>query len=143
MPVFTLRFFESTPNALRRVALLEIDGKAPYFDFVTKMKKSGKKKEIDRINTIITELMVGDELPPNTIKEIKGRPSNDDWKEFELRHKRLRVYFFLVPPDGNIVVMGEYKKDEKTQRKTVKSFQELKQLFKKSFLNDLVKFEEE
>jgi len=143
VPVFTLRYFESIPGAIKRIAVLEIDGKAPYQDFAIKMSKSGNRKEFDRLKAAIDELMLGNRLPPNKVKEIREKTTDDGWKEFELRHKRLRIYYFLVPPDGNIIVMGEYKKSDKAQRKTIRSFQEIKQLFKEAFLDDQIKFEEE
>lgn len=112
-----------------------------YPTFEEAMRKAGKRKELDILAARFESLALGDSLPPNAIKPIKGRPSDDDWEEFELRNKSLRVYLFVKPPNGNIIVMGEYKKGAKDQRKTISEFQQLKQAFKAQYLSE--KSEEE
>jgi hypothetical protein len=42
----------------------------------------------------------------------------------------LRVYFFLIPPDDNVIIVGEFKKGNKQQSNTIDRFRELKTAFK-------------
>ena len=133
MPVFDLVPVEIPGPSSRKVFLLEIDGDIPYGDFEKKMNKAGKRKELASIRVYFQRLANGQPIPPNSIKPLKGGIDNDDWKEFELRQKSLRVYFFVIPPDGNIIVMGEYKKSAKDQRNIIARFQEIKMAFKEHY----------
>ena len=141
MPDFSLIPLDLPEGARRRLLLLEVDGKVPYAVFEKEMSKSGKRKEMQKISVLFDEIAMGRDVPPNAIKPIKGRLSNDNWEEFELRKNQVRVYFFVIPPDGNIIVLGEFKKNDKQQRKTIGYFQELKQQFKEFY--PLMKIEEE
>jgi hypothetical protein len=141
MPVFDLVPVLFSFPVEREVSFLTVDGKALYPAFEKTMRKAGKRKELDLLAARFESLALGESLPPNAIKPIKGRPAGDDWEEFELRNKSLRVYLFVKPPNGNIIVMGEYKKGAKDQRKTIAEFQELKQAFKAQYLK--LKNEEE
>lgn len=141
MPVFDLVPVLFPLPVVREISFLKVDGKVLYPTFEEAMRKAGKRKELDILAARFESLALGDSLPPNAIKPIKGRPSDDDWEEFELRNKSLRVYLFVKPPNGNIIVMGEYKKGAKDQRKTISEFQQLKQAFKAQYLSE--KSEEE
>lgn len=141
MPVFDLIPVLFSFPVEREVSFLKIDGKAHYLAFEKSMRKAGRRKELDLLAARFESLALGEPLPPNAINPIKGRPSDDDWEEFELRNKSIRVYLFVKPPNGNIIVMGEYKKGAKDQRKTIAEFQQIKQAFKTQYLNS--KLEEE
>lgn len=142
MPTFALREVEINVRAVRRVFVLEVDGKSPYDDFVKRMIKAGNRKDLSKISILLDDYAMGKDLPPNANKPLNGVAQDDEWKEFELRKNQLRVYYFLVPPDDNIVVLGEFKKGNKGQRNTIEEFRQLKKAFK-IFYNNTIKGEEE
>lgn len=78
-------------------------------------------------------------ITKNAQKPVKGRPADDEWEEWELRQKEVRVYYFLIPPDKKIIVVGEFKKGTKEQQKTIREFQKLKQEFKTAYTKGEVK----
>lgn len=139
MPTFRLIQIEQPLRAVKKVFVLEIDGKAAYFDFVARMRKAGKKKELSQFDALLEDLALGYDLPPNACKPLREVSANDDWKEFELKKKDLRSYFFLLPPDGNVIVLGELKKGNKQQLQTIREFRKLKAAYR----NHLAQIEEE
>ena len=134
MPTFALKRMELPVTAQIGVSWLEIDGVAPFEAFTTSMQKSGKKGDLVKLSVLFEEMAHGRQIPPNALKELRGVPVDDDWREYELRKNQLRVYFFLIPPDNNVVVMGEFKKKDKEQRKNIKKFREIKAAFKAAYL---------
>lgn len=134
MPTFALKKMELPITASVEVCWLEIDGSAPFQDFTASMEKSGKRSDLVKLSVLFEEIAHGRQLPRNAIKELKGVPAEDDWREYELRKNQLRVYFFLIPPDNNVVVMGEFKKKDKEQRKNITKFREIKAAFKAAYL---------
>lgn len=137
MAEFKLIPVETSEEASQKIYLLEIDGETPFINFEKKMRRAGMRRELAKIREHFESLASGLLVPPNSIKTIKGKQTEDDWKEFELRQKSLRVYFFIIPPDGKVVVLGEYKKGSKEQRKTIERFQYLKSEFKLFYQNKL------
>ena len=130
MSKFRLIPLEQPLNATKQVYILEVDGKSPYLDFLKKMHKFGKKKEVNFFSALLEDLALGYDLPPNACKPLRGVPQDDDWKEFELKKKDLRSYFFLLPPDGNVIVLGELKKGDKQQLQTISEFRVLKSAYR-------------
>ncbi|MEO0732894.1 MAG: hypothetical protein AAFZ52_08670 [Bacteroidota bacterium] len=137
MPSFRLLPLEVPARAVRSVSVLEVDGKAPFRDFAGRMRKAGKKADLRKIDALLDDLALGRTLPPNACKPLnRGTKEADDWQEFELRKNQLRVYFFLIPPDNSIVVIGEFKKGNKQQTAAIAEFRRLKEAFKTHYENE-------
>lgn len=130
MPTFKLLPIETPAAAVRSIYVLEIDGSSPYAEFYGKMKKAGKKSDLRKIEILLDELALGKSLPANACKPLRGVPEADGWKEFELRKNQLRVYFFLIPPDDNVIVIGELKKGNKQQTHTIEAFRGIKAAYR-------------
>ncbi|MEM9524959.1 MAG: hypothetical protein AAGA31_00050 [Bacteroidota bacterium] len=130
MPTFNLLPLEVPARAVKSIYVLEVDGASPFADFAGKMKKAGKKSDLSKIEVLLEELALGRTLPNNACKPLRGVPKDDNWQEFELRKNQLRVYFFLIPPDDNVIVVGEFKKGNKQQIQTIAEFRRLKAAFK-------------
>ncbi|NJC27859.1 hypothetical protein [Neolewinella antarctica] len=133
MPTFALCKVELPIHAPVSVYWLEVDGRAPYLTFEKKMLKAGNKKELSRLAVYLEELAYGRSLPNNAIKELRGVPAEDTWREFELRVKQLRLYYFLLPPDGRVIVLGQIKKGDKEQAKAIAELRQLKAGFKAAY----------
>jgi len=135
MNTFALHQIEMPVRAVRRVMELEVDGRTLFQDFRKRMIKSGNRKELGLIDGLLEDFAMGLELPPNANKALRGVSSDDDWKEFELKKKELRVYYFLIPPDDSVIILGEFKKSAKEQRNTIVEFRDLKAAFKKYYIS--------
>lgn len=94
------------------------------------MLKAGKKKELGQFDALLEDLALGYDLPPNACKPLRGVAADDNWQEFELKKKSLRSYFFLLPPDGNVIVLGELKKGNKEQKQMISEFRALKAAYR-------------
>lgn len=143
MPIFTLRELEIDVKKVRRIFLLEVDGKSPFADFEKRMTKAGKRNDLSKIGVLLEDLALGLDLPNNANAPLRGVDHEDEWKEYELRKNQLRVYYFLIPPNSNVIVLGEFKKakkDNKEQKETIAEFRRLKQAFKLFYTT---KYEEE
>jgi len=134
MPTFVLKEMDLPVTAQVKVCWLEIDGSSPYAAFEKRMLKSGNQRDLNKLAVLFEAIAHGEQIPKNALKELKGVPSEDDWREYELRKNQLRVYYFLIPPDNTVVVMGEFKKGEKQQKKNIKKFREIKAAFKTAYL---------
>lgn len=135
MPTFRLIPIEQPVRAVNKVFVLEVDGKSPYLNFVSKMRKAGKKRELRQFDALLEDLALGYDLPPNACKPLREVTAEDEWQEFELKKKDLRSYFFLLPPDGNVIVLGELKKGRKQQKETIREFRALKAAYRTYLLS--------
>lgn len=104
-----------------RLLKLEVNGKAPFDDFlnVHPKKVNKKKKIIEELDSYLTMLIEGHSVPPNKLHSIGSN-------EYEIRIKRTRLYFFFDPPRNNIVVLGHYNKKNDDQQSYIDKFRELK-----------------
>ena len=108
------------------IHLEEIEGKVKfyklsyddicYFDsFWEECEKITQlKKELIQIQTrmeFISNLQFS-YLDQTKFKELKGRKRNDPFKDYEIKTKHLRVYFFK-DDSGNIIVLGGSKGTQK------------------------------
>lgn len=99
------------------------------------MRKAGKKRELRQFDALLEDLALGYDLPPNACKPLREVTAEDEWQEFELKKKDLRSYFFLLPPDGNVIVLGELKKGRKQQKETIREFRALKAAYRTYLLS--------
>lgn len=126
MTNFTLKLIE-IPNTSDFVYKLLIDDNCPLDDFWKEIEELGNfQKELDKIQTIITFLAQDVRLPSKQFQELKHRSKDDKHKDFEIRTKRLRVYLFQEEETGKIIVLGELKKGNKTQKKAIAKMRKIK-----------------
>lgn len=118
-------------RAIRPVYFLEIDGKVPFEQFTQDAQKAGRRGDIVKILGLLDQIAQGHELPPNANRELREVAAEDKWREFELRKNQTRVYYFVLPPDGRVVVLGEVKKEAKQQRATIARFRSMKAAYKR------------
>ncbi len=116
--------------------MLEVDGRLPLEVYRKRMKKAGNLADLEKIDALLEDCAMGKDLPPNAHSPLRDVPHEDQWKEFEFKKNQLRVYYFLIPPDNNVVVLGEFKKGNKGQRETIAEFRRLKAAFKEYYVNN-------
>ena len=126
-----------TIAAPNEVVELGVNGRRPLNDFTESMKKSGSKKELIRLQTLLSEIALGRPLPPKAFKKLRDQDPDDTWEEFEIVVGRYRFYLFYEPPNRRIVVLGELKKnvkgnDNKEQRRNIKHLRALKKAYRDS-----------
>lgn len=106
---------------------LVVDGKCHYDEFCQKMEKSGnQQKALDKVQSILVQISQGRKVPTAWFQELKHRPKDDPYADYEIRSKQLRVYLFEDEEEGKIIVLGELKKGKKTQGKAIDKMRELK-----------------
>lgn len=105
---------------------LSCDGKCLYDDFCKKVQKSGNfKNDLIKVESIIAILSEGRPMPQ--LKKLSGRKEKTDpYQDYELKVGRLRVYLFKDEDTGNVIVLGEIKKDIKQQRIHIATLRDIK-----------------
>ena len=115
-------------NAVDHYYKLIVNGKCLIDEFWAETKKSGNLEiDLDRTQKIIEDLSQGKEVPAGTIKELKGRPKNDKIKDYEIRGKRIRLYF-VKNIKGKILIIGGVK-DKKKQIEQIKRMRGIKKRY--------------
>jgi len=127
MPNFALLCIEGLPpHPVEPFFKLLENEKCLYDDFWKEMGKSGNQsKSLDKIQSIIVRISLGEKVPPDWFKELKHRESDDPHKDYEVKADRLRVYLFQ-DDEGKIIVLGELKKGSKEQSKSIAKMREIK-----------------
>jgi putative component of toxin-antitoxin plasmid stabilization module len=100
---------------------LEIDGKCLFDEFCNNLKGKREISKLKRILTRMDLLSNQNRLNPEQYKELV-RPASDQIKDYEIKVKPYRVYFFK-DECGNIVVLGGTKN---SQPKDIKRFRKIK-----------------
>jgi hypothetical protein len=128
MPIFTVEKIAGLPpNQAAPFYKLVVDGNCLFDEFWERMERAGNHKgELLKLQAIMAELCLGKRVPPGWCKELKNKSKGDSCPDFELKCKQLRIYFFEDKKNGKIVVLGELKKDSKSQQKSIKKMRELK-----------------
>lgn len=98
------------------------------------MKQAGRRKELITLQTWLAEIAAGRSLPPKRYKKLRDQSAEDEWTEYELRVGRMRVYLFHYPPRYRVIVLGEIKKSDKQQRKSIKHLRNVKEQYRQSLL---------
>ena len=122
MPNYKLKEIEAV-QGIQKFYKLEIDGVCEFDKFWEEMEEEGKySSELDTMLALMDYIAKGNSLPKEKFRELKGRPSSDLIKEYEIKTKHLRVYMFHDSGTGKIIVCGGKKgkqeKDIKKLRKT-------------------------
>lgn len=134
MSTFTLHPLELSEHAPIEVCYLQIGNRTPLLDFQKMAERSGLKKDLIKLSVYLRSIAFEAPLPKKLHKELRDVPAEDDWREYELKQGRLRLYYFLIPPDKSAVILGELKKGDKDQRKTIARFRKIKEEFKEWYL---------
>ena len=111
MSIFTIELIEVITGKNRFYKLLHGD-RCDYDDFCNKCKANPIFKK--QLATLQTRLMYVaqlkfDHLDETKYRELKGRKSNDPYKDYEIKTKNLRIYFFKDEGTGQIIVSGGKK----------------------------------
>ena len=112
----------------------EIDGKIEFFklvknnkcefeEFIEKYSRDGNlKSELIKMQSTLQNISEGkkDRIPESKFKVLKGRRKNDLVKDYEVKTKNLRLYFF-TDESGRIIVLGGKKGTQKRDIKKLRS----------------------
>lgn len=122
MSKFTLEILKEVSGKQNIYKLLN-SGKCEFDDFWNKNEKDAIMKK--QLAVIQTRLKAIADLKYNTLDKTKfkelSRPKNDKHKDYEIKTKNLRVYFFKDDGTGQIIVTGGTKdsQDEDIKRMRV------------------------
>jgi putative component of toxin-antitoxin plasmid stabilization module len=106
---------------------LSINGKCEFDQFEREISKDGNlKRELINVQTLLQEVADGNLLPENKFRDLT--PKGEPVKEYEIKTKHLRVYFFYESEEERIIVCGGKKT---SQKKDIARFQRVK----KDYLN--------
>lgn len=101
------------------------NGRCLFDKFRKECEKSQYRKNLADADAIIDSLSRGEIVPPKKHSKLKHRDKNDNIEDFEIRCGRVRVYYFIDPQNGSIVVLGNIK-EEKEQKSDIRTLRRLK-----------------
>lgn len=105
---------------------LEVDGECPFDKFWEEIEKEGNMaKELNTIQARMGHIANMAHIPGDKFHKLDG--SKDDWTEYEIKTKNLRVYLFQEEGTGKIVVWGGKKNDQVSD---IEKFRNLKSTYK-------------
>ena len=104
---------------------LKINGRCEFDKFYDKTMRSGNNKiHMEKAINYLRLRAVNDMNIPNRIKFLGP-------DEFEVKAKQIRLYAFVLPKRGDIIVLGEIKKGKGKQSKNIERMREIKAEFLK------------
>ncbi|MGD9993479.1 MAG: hypothetical protein AB7S69_09285 [Salinivirgaceae bacterium] len=102
---------------------LEIDDSCQFDDFEREIvKRKQYEEELTSILAHIEDFSNNKTLPEKKFKILNKSDKKDRIKEYEFKSRNLRVYG-IKAPDGQIIIMGGYKSN---QKKDLKKFRGIK-----------------
>lgn len=108
---------------------LIINGRCEFDKFYEKTMRSGNNRlHMEKAINYLRLRAVDNLNVPNRIKFLGP-------DEFEVKAKQIRLYAFILPKRGDIIVLGEIKKGKDKQSKNIERMREIKIEFLKQ-LND-------
>lgn len=114
------------PGSIRHVYKLKRNGRCLFDDFCKEIDAS-KNMTTHKLHTIIKLMAQSPTRNLPWISEVKSRPKNDNHKEYEVKFgKQLRAYFFIDKSYGAIFVLGELKKKESGQQRSIEQMRAIK-----------------
>lgn len=125
MPKFAVKKIE---EIVGRVSFykLEVEGICPFDEFWKEIEKDGNMaKELNTIQTRMGQIANMAHISGDKFHKLEG--TKDDWTEYEIKTKNLRVYLFQEEGTGKIVVCGGKKKDQVSD---IEKFRNLKSAYK-------------
>jgi putative component of toxin-antitoxin plasmid stabilization module len=124
MPIFVIHLIEEISGRIK-ISKLEMDGLIPYDAFEEEIKRDGTfEKELINVQAILKQYADLKSLPDKKFKPLKG--CYDDYTEYEIKTKNLRVYLFKEEKTGSIIICGGKKN---TQRKDISEFRRIKRAY--------------
>jgi len=119
MSIFALRKIEQVKGKITFYKLVN-DNRCEFDEFcemLERRKDSSKLRTILAIMDSVSNLI---RLPKTKFRELEGRPSGDNIKEYEIKKKPYRVYLFK-DSEGNITVFGSIKSFQKKDIKRLRA----------------------
>ena len=122
MSKFALEILEEVSGKQKIYKLLN-SGRCDFDDFWNEQKKDAIM--IKQLAVIQTRLKAVADLKYNSLDKTKfkelSRPKNDPYKDYEIKTKNLRLYFFKDEGTGQVIVTGGTKdsQDEDIKRMRV------------------------
>lgn len=109
------------------------DGKCFYDEFIEEVEdKFGISDDadesiLDELYGLIEDISLDNPVPPGKHKQLKHRPKNFPYSDYEIRTgtTRLRVYYIQEKKTGKVIILGEYKEGAKKQKKTIKRMRKI------------------
>lgn len=130
---FRLIGFEEVYGLFRFYKLVK-DNNCQYNDFETIINKEGTyATELNRAKAIMEDFANKKSLPITKLRPLT-QDRDEKYKEYEIKTENLRVYFFILPGRGDIVVLGGKKTK---QKKDIKIFRKIKNEYL-NFLNSQI-----
>lgn len=119
-------------GAIHKFYKLKKDDKCFYDDFIEEIKdkfdiSDDEESILDELDALIEDISLDNPVPPKKHKQLKKRPKNFPYTDYEIRTgtSRLRVYYIKEKRTGKVIILGEYKKGEKAQQKTIKKMRRI------------------
>ncbi len=115
----------------RKFSKLEIDGYCEFDDYEVNVRVN-YDSQMNSIYHRMDSLSRGEKLPPKQFRILKGGLKNVT--ECEIKTDNLRVYYYIDKKDGNIIIIGGYKKGQEKDinrfRGIIKRYHETKKEIK-------------
>lgn len=123
MAKFRLEIFDETIEGHYQFWKLFKDDICQFDEFIEKIKKDGNLcHELNSAYSIMEDFSSERQLPESKLKCI-NKKHKGHMKEYEVKTSNLRIYFFVNPALGDIVVYGGKKS---TQKKDISKFRNIK-----------------
>ena len=88
----------------------------PLDESWSELEQKGHAKQLESVQANVVLKAQGQPIPPNKLKYLGKINKKDPYSAFEFRIKRIRLYGFLLPGKGHVLV-DIHLKDEKKQKK--------------------------
>lgn len=119
-------------GAIHKFYKLKKDDKCFYDDFIAEVKdkfdiSDDSESILDELDALIEDISLDNPVPPRKHKQLRNRPKNFPYSDYEIRTgtSRLRVYYIKEKGTGKVIVLGEYKEGSNTQQKTIKRMRKI------------------
>lgn len=122
MTKFALQEVE-IPFTRERFFKLMINRKDQLEESWKELEQQGHGKLLDTVQSNVTLKAQGEAVPPKKLTYLGRLNKKDPYQAFEFRTNRIRLYGFLLPGKGHVLV-NVHLKDEKTQKKLLADLSE-------------------
>lgn len=120
------------------------DDKCFYDEFIEEIKNKfgisddDDESVLDELYALIEDISLDNPVPPGKHKQLKYRPKNFPYSDYEIRtgKTRLRLYYIQEKETGKVIILGEYKEGEKKQKKTIKRMRKIAKQYHKFTQNN-------
>ena len=124
MPTFAIHHIKEIHGKFN-ICKLEKDGVVLYDLFETEITKDKTiAGQLNSIQTTLIRIANNYDIPDTKYKKLAG--CKDEYIEYEIKTKDLRVYLFKEHSTGNVIVIGGKKS---TQKEDIRNFRNIKQQY--------------